>query len=163
MIFISRFLFFILIKMRRYNLSISKDEYYLIKDMASKKVLVKKENRKARNCYIKMYELFFKKNISSIQFDERSELVVNERYYNFNVLYSIPDNVGDEVEIKTDDYGTYNYIYEDSKGNIQNHKVQLPLRNWKFVLKRISGRYTFCYLGKPGKSEYLVMKADLTD
>lgn len=149
----------------KYPLSISRDEFEIIKEFKSKNMNYK--NKLAKNCYVKMFELFMRKDIDKLEFDERQ--IVNEtqairrenveKYYNFNVLYSIPE-LGEEVEIKSDDYGCYKYTYEDSEGNILSKNIQLPLRNWRYKLKRISSKYTFCYFSN---REYLVMKGELSD
>lgn len=140
----------------KYNLSISRDEFEIIKDFKFGKKKVNPENKIAKNCYIKLFEMFMRKDVDKLNFDERQ--IVNEKYYNFNVLYSIPENIGDIVEITSDDYGCYKYTYEDSEGNIVSKNVQLPLRNWRYKLKKISSKYTFCYFSK---NEYLVMKAEV--
>lgn len=143
----------------KYPLSISRDEFEIIKELKTKNSKCK--NKLARNCYVKMFELFMRKDIDKLEFDEREVMNENsdEGYYNFNVLYSIPE-LGEEVEIKSDDYGCYKYTYEDSEGNILSKNIQLPLRNWKYKLKRISSKYTFCYFSR---NEYLVMKGELSD
>lgn len=139
----------------RYPLSISKQDFEIIKEFKSR--TKQSKNKLAKNCYIKLFEIFMRKDIDKLEFDERN--IITEKYYNFNVLYSIPE-LGDEVEIKSDDYGCYKYTYEDSEGNILSKNIQLPLRNWKYKLKRISSKYTFCYFSN---REYLVMKGELSD
>lgn len=143
----------------KYPLSISRDEFEIIKDFKFKILTkeMKSKNKLAKNCYVKMFELFMRKDIDKLEFE--SSEPQEERYYNFNVLYSIPE-LGEEIEIKSDDYGCYKYTYEDSEGNILSKNIQLPLRNWKYKLKRISSKYTFCYFSK---HEYLVMKGELSD
>lgn len=137
-----------------FKISISSNEFFRLKNLRNLKNKNKLKKKPSFNdlCGIKMFEPFFKISEERLNFNLNS----TEDNYNFNVLYDIPEFTGDKVYIKTDDNGVVNYTSEIS--GIRN--VKLPLRNYKFMLKKISPETTFCYL-KDG--EYIVMKRNFAE
>lgn len=139
-----------------FKISISSSEFFRLKNlrtMKNKGVLLKKPSFNDL-CGIKMFEPFFKMLEERLNFNSNIETELDN--YNYNILYDIPEFTGDQVYVKTDDNGIVNYVSENS--GIKN--VKLPLRNYRFKLKRISPETTFCYL-KDG--EYIVMKKNFAE
>lgn len=136
-----------------FKLSITKDEFDYIKNKNFR--FMKRNKNFETKCIIKMFEPFFKKNEEFIEFAKID--TPEDTCFNFNILREIPEYIGDEVKIKSDENGDYFYTSETFSG-----KIRLPLRNWTFKLKKISNDVTFCYFRMNGKGEYIVMKKFIT-
>lgn len=130
---------------KRFPLSITKEEFNSIKDKRNKK-----DKDFETKCLIKMFEPFFRMSEDKLEFNN---FATANTSFNFNILHEIPDFVGNVKKIKSDSNGDYYYFNEDFKG-----KIRLPLKNWTFLLKKISENITFCYLSSTGKGDYIVMK-----
>lgn len=125
-----------------FKLSITKEEFNRLKNLRFKK------NDFKTKCLIKMFEPFFRKSEDKLIFSSEN----SNGYENFNILFEVPNFIGDVVKIKTDSEGNYEYMNEDFIG-----KIKMPLKNWTFTLKNISETTTFCYFLN---NEYIVMKKD---